>query len=442
MKRYFFCGVGGSGMSPLALFLIHKGYDVSGSDRSYDQGRTPEKFAALEKAGVKLFPQDGTGVTQDIDALVVSSAVEADIPDISSAQALDVEIINRAEVLAHLFNEAKIGIAVAGTSGKSTVTGMIATILEEAGMDPSFINGGVVRNFGSGFKIGRGDVFVTETDESDGSIALFSPTVAVLNNIELDHKTMEELKALFGDFTERAGVAVLNMDNKNVADLGISNEKSICYGLDSVSRLKLLPDGSTFTVDGVSVRLQVPGRHNVMNALAALRASEAVGVDMKVAGPALAKFEGIKRRFEIVGTKNNITVIDDFGHNPDKIRATLETLKQSKGRVIVIFQPHGYGPLKMMGREIADVFGELLGKDDMLLMPEVFYAGGTADKSVSSRDVIDWASQKGVKTRHFESRDDIPEFAAFHAKPGDRIVVMGARDDSLSVFAKNILESL
>ena len=214
-KSYLFCGVGGSGMSPLALICAHQGHTVYGSDRSYDQGKSPDKFASLEDQGIKLVLQDGSGVTEDLDALVVSSAIEDSIPDVAAAKAKNVPIIKRAKLLAEMFNAAETGISVAGTSGKSTVTGMIAHILTALEHDPTVMNGAVIKNLGANMRVGAGP-FVTETDESDGSISLFNPSIAVVNNIALDHKSMEELEALFGDFIGRASRAViLNGDDPN-----------------------------------------------------------------------------------------------------------------------------------------------------------------------------------------------------------------------------------
>ncbi|MGB4056981.1 MAG: Mur ligase family protein, partial [Alphaproteobacteria bacterium] len=397
-KTYFFCGIGGSGMMPLAAIMARKGFRVLGSDRGRDRGDSPEKFKLLESLGIKIFPQDGSGVTDGI--LVVSSAVEDSIPDVAAAKARNIPILKRAELLAQIFNSYEAGIAVAGTSGKSTVTGMIATMLCESGLDPTVMNGGMIRNFReqpSNMRVGQGGVFVTETDESDGTVSLYNPAIAVLNNITLDHKSFDELEILFGGLIARAGRAVvLNVDDHRVESLtgktqakiigfGIKNEKATLRG----TNIKFHPDGVAFEIEGHKVRLKTPGEHNVLNALAALGVARGLGLDLKTAIAGLEKFEGIKRRMEVVGTRNGITVIDDFGHNPDKIAAGLKTLKEFPGRLIVVFQPHGFGPLKLMGREIAETFKDYLGDDDLLLMPEAYYAGGTVDRSVTAKHVVE-----------------------------------------------------
>src|SRR3569833_131766 len=226
-KSYFFCGIGGSGMLPLACIVRAQGAEVAGSDRSLDQGRIGDKFAFLKRQGSALFPQDGSGRNDPDQVLVASAAVEDSVPDVQAANRLGVERITRAQLLARLFNEAKLSIGVAGTSGKSTVTGMIAWILHEAGRDPTVMNGAVMKNFvtpDAAFAsalAGSGDVFVSEVDESDGSIALYRPTVAVLNNVSLDHKTLEELRGLFRDFARKAEKVVVNLDDAETRELAV-----------------------------------------------------------------------------------------------------------------------------------------------------------------------------------------------------------------------------
>jgi UDP-N-acetylmuramate--alanine ligase len=455
-KTYFFCGIGGSGMTPLAMILVRQGHRVFGSDRAHDQRRSPEKFKALHDIGIRLFPQDGSGVTAGVDTVVVSSAIEDSVPDIHAALQNNIPVRKRADLLAELFNHAETGIAVAGTSGKSTVTGMAGVMLSGLGLDPTVVNGGTIRNFSAPMRFGARRLFVTETDESDGSIALFNPSIAVLNNIALDHKPLPELQTLFGDFIARAHrAAVLNFDDPGVETLaGRASVPVIGYGITNQNAALLAvdvaeyPAGVDFKVrDSASgelypVHMNVAGRHNVYNALASLSVARAMGLPLAPAIAALEKFQGIARRFEKAGEKNGITVIDDFGHNPDKIAATLKTVKKFPGRVFVIFQPHGYAPLKMMGAEIVAVFSALLGADDMLLMPEVFYAGGTAEKSVTAKDIVESVDAKGVTARWFAQRTEILPFLKEKLQPGDRVIVMGARDDTLSDFARGIVEIL
>lgn len=456
--RYFFCGIGGSGMMPLAVLLKKRGVDVVGSDRSYDQGKTPEKFAALKDMGITIYPQDGSGLSK-VSRLVVSTAVEPTIPDVKAAMDSGVEIIKRGALLAELFNASEMRIAAAGTSGKSTVTGMIGTILTELGEDPTIVNGGEIRNLRSSIddkfsniRKGRDDVFIAEMDESDGSIAHYSPSIAALNNVALDHMSMEELEQYFGDYLEKAEDAVVvNFDQPRVKALCENRATSnvISYSLKDVHAtlyahsLNAVADGMSFvlTYQGKDypVSLHVPGRHNVENALAALGCAVAYGADLSKAVKAIEAFKGIHRRMELIGTKNCITVYDDFGHNPDKISASLQSLKAFKGRLIVMFQPHGFGPLRLMRKELVAAFKDYMGADDILFMPEVYYAGGTVDRSVTAKHLIEDLREQGVNAHWFATRDEIPAFIKENAKPDDRIVIMGARDDTLHTFAHDIL---
>ena len=459
---YFFCGIGGSGMLPLALIVKAKGRAVSGSDRALDQGRLTEKFDYLRRAGIALFPQDGSGVQTKGTTVVTSAAVEETIPDVQAARRVKAKLMLRAELLSQLFNESPNPIGVAGTSGKSTTTGMIGWILHAVGLDPTVMNGAVMLNFATpdapfaSALVGHSDLFVSEVDESDGSIARYHPRIAVLNNIALDHKSMDELRALFRKFVAKSEIAVLNLDNDETAALAaeLPAARRLTYSLTDPKAdllahdIEPLPAGVAFQVSerhaaaGVPLTLHVPGRHNVANALAALGAARAAGVPLDEAAKALEGFRGIRRRLEIAGEANGVTVIDDFAHNPDKIAATLATLHDFPGRLLVMFQPHGFGPLKLMKNQFIDVFAGKLAAGDVLVMPEPVYFGGTADRSVSSVDIVTGVEARGRDAYVFPDREACSVKLLELAQPGDRIVVMGARDDTLSQFAAALVEGL
>ncbi|WP_439475897.1 glutamate ligase domain-containing protein [Brevundimonas sp.] len=458
---YFFCGIGGSGMLPLAMIVQARGGRIEGSDRSRDQGRTPEKFAWLEAHGVILHPQDGSGVTRADQTVVATGAIEDAVPDIGAAKRAGARIVTRPELLSQLFNAAPASIGVAGTSGKSTITGMIAWILHRAGREPTVMNGAVMKNFAdadhpfASALIGGPDLFVSEVDESDGSIARYEPTVAVVSNISLDHKSMEELRDLFGGFTGRAARAVLNLDNVETQALAQSlpADKVITFALGeepatlNAHDLEPLPTGMRFTVvesggEKHPLELHVPGAHNAANALAAIGAVRAIGVPLSEAIAALESFAGIRRRMEVVGAANGVTVIDDFAHNPDKIAATLKTLHAFDGRLLILFQPHGFGPLRLMQAEFIDGFAGLMREDDVLLMPEPVYFGGTTDRSVGSENIASGIRAAGRNAEALATREACGDRLIDLARPGDRIIVMGARDDTLSVFAAALLERL
>ena len=449
-------------MLPLALIVQARGNAVEGSDRALDQGRTADKFEFLRARGIKLFAQDGGGVTRADQIVVTSAAVEETVPDIQSARRVGAELMTRAALLAELFNAAPTGVAVGGTSGKSTTTGMIGWILSRAGLDPTIMNGAVMKNFVTASTpfasalVGKGDIFVSEVDESDGSIARYHPRVAVLNNVALDHKSLDELRALFRDFIAKAAIAVINRDNDETVALAanIAPDKIIDYSLkDSRARLfagKLTPsrDGIAFELvernsnSTLPVHLRVPGEHNVANALAAIGAALAVGVDARTAAAALESFAGIRRRLEVVGAAKGVTVIDDFAHNPDKIAATLATLHAFPGRLLIMFQPHGFGPLRLMKDLFIEAFAADLHKGDVLLMPDPVYFGGTTNRTVTSADIIHGVRGRGHEAHAFAERAACGDKLIELARPGDRIVVMGARDDTLSTFAQDLLRRL
>lgn len=458
-KRYFFCGIGGSGMLPLAMILRGQGAEVAGSDRALDQGRSPEKFDWLAGQGIALFPQDGSGLVSADQVLVASAAIEDTVPDVAAALGLGCQRVTRAEALASLFNGATLSIGVAGTSGKSTTTAMIAWILDQAGRAPTVMNGAVMKNFtdpetpfASALAGVDGAPFVSEIDESDGSIAMFTPTVCVLNNVSVDHKSMDELRTLFGDFIARAGTAVINADDGETRALAAAAQERLDYGIErdgvfaTARNLVAEPFSMAFSLHCEGkvrpVHLPVPGRHNVSNALAAICAAHAVGIEPGLAASALERFQGIKRRFEIVGTANGVTVIDDFAHNPDKIAATLSTLRAFPGRLLVMFQPHGFGPIRKMRQELCEAFASHLDADDVLVMPQPVYFGGTVDRSVTSSHLASDIRVAGRNALAMETRKACGEAILEQARPGDRVIIMGARDDTLSDFAALILSSL
>ncbi|ONF95568.1 glutamate ligase domain-containing protein [Sphingomonas jeddahensis] len=454
-QRFFFVGVGGSGMMPLAMILAARGAIVAGSDRGLDQGRVPAKFADLAAKGVQLFPQDGSGIVSPDQTVVASAAVEATVADIVAADRLGCPRMSRAELNAALFNASRLPIGVAGTSGKSTVTGMIARILHDAGRDPTVMNGAVMKDFAAPDRpfasalVGEGDPYVSEVDESDGSIALYQPRIAVLNNVSLDHKSLEELNVLFADFIGKAAHAIVNADNPDAAALAMQlpRDRVTTFGLGGAADLLATeiseePFAVSFTLRDARVRVQVPGRHNVANALAAIGAALAAGVPFDTAVQAIGAYTGLKRRFDLVGTANHVAVIDDFGHNPDKIAATLATLHAFPGRLLVLFQPHGYGPLKTMRRELVETFVQGLAPDDLLVLPDPVYQGGTVTREVTSADIVADVAIAGGTARHIPERAAAAAHLVASAKPGDRIVIMGARDDTLPLLAADMVAQL
>ncbi len=455
----FFSGIGGSGMLPLASIVRSSGAKVAGSDRSLDAGRTPEKFDYLRSLGIQLFPQDGSGL-QAGTTLVTSAAVEETVPDVVRARELGLVHLTRPQFLAKLLNAAQRSIAVGGTSGKSTVTGMIGWILHACHRQPTVMNGAVMKNFVTpsapfaSALVGDPELFVSEVDESDGSIALYRPEIAVLTNISLDHKEMDELRQLFAHFLNSARKAVLNLDDPETRALSdtVPADKVIGYGFDSPAAdfmgkdLQLKREGARFAVEAGGerheVQLKVPGRHNASNALAAIAAARAIGVPVADSAAALARFDGLRRRLETVGEAAGVTVIDDFAHNPDKIAATLATLRAHPGRLLIMFQPHGFGPLRKMGEELADAFAAGMAAGDRLYLPDPVYQGGTVERTRGSEWLAEQVKERGREAVHVADRAEIATLLISEAKAGDRILVMGARDDTLIDYARDLLERI
>ena len=454
-KSYFFCGIGGSGMLPLAMIVAARGATVSGSDRSRDQGRTPDKFAWLESQGIAFHPQDGSGPKAG-QILVASAAIEDSVPDIAAANALGLARMTRADLNAALFNAAGSAIGVGGTSGKSTVTGMIGWILENTGRKPTVMNGAVMRNFAgddmpfASALVGDDAVYVSEVDESDGSIALYRPDVAVVTNISLDHKSLAELHQLFGDFAAKARVAVVNADDPESVPL-LGGGEVLSFGFSDAAMMRgsdfeALADGCRFaaTFDGYryEIRLRMPGRHNAANALAAIAATNAVDIPVAEAVNALAGFAGLARRYEVLGQAGGVTVLDDFAHNPDKVAATLTAVAELPGRALLFFQPHGYGPLRQMGKELAASFAAGMRADDRLFVCDPVYFGGTVDRSVGSEALVADIVAAGGDAVHMTTRANCGAAMLDEAQPGDRILILGARDDTLTEFGLELLEKL
>jgi UDP-N-acetylmuramate--alanine ligase len=455
----FFSGIGGSGMLPLASIVRASGARVAGSDRSLDAGRTPHKFDYLRSLGIQLYPQDGSGLQPGM-TLVTSAAVEDTVPDVVRARELDLQHMTRPQFLARLLNAAQRSVAVGGTSGKSTVTGMIGWILHACHRQPTVMNGAVMKNFVTpsapfaSALVGDPELFVSEVDESDGSISLYRPEISVLTNISLDHKEMDELRELFRQFLNASRKAVLNLDDPETRALSqsIPADKVIGYGFENAAarfrgkHLSLRANGASFSLefDGKveEVALAVPGQHNASNALAAIAATNALGVPVGEACAALARFEGLRRRLETAGQAGGVTVIDDFAHNPDKIAASLATLRAHPGRLLIMFQPHGYGPLSKMGEELALSLSHGMAPDDRLYLPDPVYQGGTVERTRGSDWLADEVKARGREAVHIADRARIGDALVAEAKPGDRILVMGARDDTLIDFAQSLVDRL
>ena len=398
MTKVCFCGISGNGMSPLAQILSLKGYDVYGSDRSFDVGRDADRRQALEDMGIKIVPQNGSSITKDME-VYVSAALDETNPDVKAALQLGIPVKKRSDLLAQVFSEYKYGIAVGGTSGKTTTTAMIGYILNTLNKKPCMINGGMLRNYEkqkgiSNFIYNTEDICVIEADESDGSICKYYPSVGIINNISHDHTSMEKLQEYFLTFASHVKEALIinydceltrNIKHANAITFSTVNPSADFYA----DNIKFNAEGLEYSFRGQNFRLKLFGAFNVSNALAAIAACTQAGVDPLAAAKTLEGFLGIQRRLEIVGTtKTNITLIDDFAHNPSKIGSSLGALKEYDGRLIVMYQSHSAFSAQNTGHEVAEVVAKTLGANDIFLMPEVYMLNPETDKGITAANII------------------------------------------------------
>jgi len=434
-----FVGIGGIGMSGIAEVLLTLGYAVSGSDLA-----PTESTERLARLGAKVFyGHDPEHVGSSIDVVVISSAVKYANPEVARARDLRIPVIPRAEMLAELMR-VKFGLAVAGTHGKTTTTSLLAAILSEAGLDPTVVIGGKVISLGTNARLGLGDYLVAEADESDGTFLLLSPTIAVVTNIDpehLDHYgSVERATEAFLEFINRVpfyGISVLCIDSPRVrALLPRVRKRYLTYGLSpdaEVSARDLVVSGFetrfVATRDGTDlgpVRLGMPGRHVAQNSLATIAAALELGVPFATCAGALAAFGGIHRRFEVLATIGGVTVIDDYGHHPEEIRATLRAAREGFGRrLVVAFQPHRFTRTR-------DLFGEFLSAFDdaeVLFLTEIYPAGEEPIEGVNTAALAQALRQRGhADVRLIRERRELAPALAAEAREGDMVMLLGAGD--------------
>ena len=431
-------GVAGVGMSALAQALRWTHARVTGSDRYFDQGLALPVFAALRAAGVEIVKQDGAALTANTEAVVYSTAIEAGNPDFAAAERLGVPRRHRAAVLADLARERAV-LAVAGTAGKTTTTGMLGWVLEQLGADPTVVNGGALvdwadaRHVGNVRRGGENGPWVVEVDESDRSLLEFRPEWTILTNISQDHFTLGEVQDLFRVYAAqvRAGIvcgagvaAVLGPQQAKITEMPAQPART--------------PDGFSIAWRGQKLAVRPPGAHNALNALLAAELCAQLGfAPAKIAG-ALARFGGIQRRLERVDSGGGVCVVDDYAHNPAKIAAAWAAVSAPGNRVLAVWRPHGYGPLRAMLAPLADAFASVCRPADQLWLLPVFDAGGTADRTVNSGALAAKLQARGVNAVLAESYEALGAGLARPARAGDTILIMGARDPQLPVFAREM----
>ena len=441
-----FTGIGGAGMSALAQIHAMDGGPATGSDRDFDRGRGAALKTKLEALGVRLFPQDASAITRETDLVVLSTAIEEANPEIAAAKSLGVPLMHRSEFLARYVSSLRT-IAVTGTSGKSTVVAMIFEILEAAGRGPSVITGGSLlalqkRGLTGNAWRGKSELLVVEADESDGSLVNYKPAVGVFLNLTKDHLEVSALREIFLKFRANVETALVDSDDPALTDIHADSTFGLDSGIVRAVDLVLDAGGSRFHVKDTAFTLPVPGRHNAANAVAAIAACLNEGVSLADCSRGLASFQGVARRFQSLGTARGVEVVDDFAHNPAKIAATLIAARLRGRRTLAVYQPHGFAPTRHLKNELIAAFAEGLRAEDRLWLPDIYYVGGTASKDISSRDVVDPLHAKGLNAYHVPDRSAIVDLISAEAREGDLVIVMGARDPSLSDFALAILTAL
>lgn len=439
-RRLHFVGVGGAGMSGIAELCHRLGFEISGCD--LHASATTARLAAL---GVKIDRGHHPGhLAPGLDAVVISSAVKYSNPEVAAARAAKIPVIARAEMLGELLRMARVGIAIAGTHGKTTTTSLAGLIIEEAGLDPTVAIGGNLRARGSNVRLGRGDYMVAEADESDASFLLLMPTIAVVTNIDPEHLdyygAMDRVREAYLNFINRLpfyGAAVMGIDSVNVRGLLESARKPIVtYGVAADADLR----AENIVIDGLTTRFEVtrkgvalgavaipsPGRHIALNGLAAIAVALELGIPFVTAARALESFSGISRRFEIKGEAAGRLVLDDYAHHPAEIRATLAAARAAfHRRIVMLFQPHRYTRL----RDLFDDFLEAFDDADVLYLDDVYSAGEEPIADVSSRRLCEALRARGhLDVRFIGGESDLERRLAAETVAGDLVITAGAGD--------------
>ncbi len=444
-RSVHFTGIFGSGMSALAQYLRFQGITVSGSDRFHASEDTASIRQSLEGLGCTIVRQDGSGVGADTDAVCISTAIEESNPDIAAARSCGLPIVHRSDLLAAIIATKKT-IAVAGTSGKSTVTAMIFEFLTACGRSPSLISGAGLRRLERQGLIGNtwsggSDLLVVEADESDGTLVKYRPEATVFLNISKDHKSIDEIKELFEILAKQSSWTASNADDPVLASL----PATVRFGRNSSGswrpdREQLLPTSVKLFKNNREYHLPLPGAHNLENLCAALCVCEQFGCEETALADAVRNYEGVARRFSVTMAKQNVYVVDDFAHNPAKIAAVVQAARGLSGRIVAVYQPHGFGPTRFLKDEYIATFRDVFHQHDSLYLLPIYYAGGTALKDISSEEIISGLGPTAFHAEAVNGRDELLSRLKAEVRSGDCVLVMGARDPSLPALVKKIVE--
>lgn len=446
-SSFHFIGILGCGMSAIAQYLRWASCTVTGSDRLSEAQETKHIRDKLANMGCRLFAQDGQGITCDTDAVVVSTAIESSNPDIVQARRFSIPVFHRSDVLASIVKTKKT-IAVAGTSGKSTVSALLYHLLCACGKKPSLITGANLHALVKDGFIGNAvydssDILIIEADESDGSCVKYNPFMSVFLNVSKDHKPLDETISLFKTLAAHSHRTVINHQClplhaiPHETTFGLSSDAD--FYPDSVD---YTPHYVSMTKDSLSFTIPFPGKHMAYNLTAALSVCEYLGCDRESLSKACASYSGIERRFDRMTTGTGITIIDDYAHNPEKILAAITTVQSLSDSVFVLFQPHGFAPTKFMFPELVTVFDTVFRETDTLILLPIYYAGGTAAKDISSQHIADALKRCKATVVVAHDRIDILPYLKQYAQSGNVILLCGARDPSLPLFYNQIVSAV
>jgi UDP-N-acetylmuramate--alanine ligase len=451
-QHFFFIGVGGAGMSAIAQYLAGNGKTVKGSDRLFNFSENDYIKSQLENEKITCYLQDGSGIDEHTQAVIISTAIEDTNIEIKKAKELNIPVILRADLLAAICASRRT-IAIAGTSGKSTVTAMLFHILYENGVSPSLITGAGLASLQQNGQIGnayvgKSDWLLIEADESDGTLVKYKPEIGLLLSIDKDHKELDELYEIFQTFknnTQRQFVVnhahplARNYSQDIRQDFGEGTQfEGLNFHQEGFSISFDVAD--TQTTDIIPFTIPTIGRHNMENALACIAVADLLGVSIQQCAQALKTYGGIYRRHQLLGEKNGISVIDDYAHNPAKIAASIKACQPVADKLIAWFQPHGYGPTRFIRKELVEEITAALRPQDEIWMSEIYYAGGTAVKDISANDLIEDLNANGVNAHFVEDRVALFNQLIPMLKSNTVLLLMGARDPGLEKFSKEVMK--
>jgi UDP-N-acetylmuramate--alanine ligase len=442
MLKIFFSGIGGSGMSAIASFMADRGHVVVGSDRLFDSNPAHPICKVLKAKGMKIVPQNGSWIDTSLDFAVFSTAVEDNQPEVIKAKELGITTKTRPQYLSEIVSEFRT-VAVTGTSGKSTISGMLAFLMDKLGLEPNFIGGGRVKQFKTASNpgnslVGGSDFLIVEACESDGSIIHYHPFHSIIANLSLDHNLITKTAEMFETLSRNTKeIVIISGDDKNLNHCHF--DKPISFSIDTQSQyqakaIEYQPFKTIFKLHDVNFKLSLPGKYNLYNALSCIALLSEIGISLKDVAEVLPAFSGLDRRFDIYLNNGKNLVIDDYAHNPHKISCLMESIKKIRHEVCYIFQPHGFGPTRFMRQGYIEAFIKNLREEDHLILLPIYYAGGTSLKNISSEDLLDEikAADKSAEVLYKRSLlfNRLKEWATY--------VIFGARDESLSEFAREI----